>query len=111
MSDFGSVLIIKKNNGSFSKDDKINVIKELNKLVTDSDYSFMIQEGNHSTFYEMEEGIECIRLSEYYADEDMTEEIIDFAKEEDLTDAQDIAQKLQTKLGSSFTIIAEFIDW
>jgi hypothetical protein len=111
MSDFGSILIIKKSNGSLSNDDKQKITKELGKLVKDSEYSFMIQEGNHTSFYEMEEGIECIRLSEYYADEEMTEEMIDFAREEDLFDAQDIAQKLQTKLGSTFTIMGDFIDW
>lgn len=111
MSDFGCILTFKKGSGSISESDKQAIIEDLDKIIPNSDYSMMIQDGDYKEFYEWDEGVLCVRLTEYYHGEDMDEDMIEFAKEEDLPDAVDIAEKLRLKLGNSFQVEALFADW
>lgn len=110
MSDFGCLLVFKKQSGSLSQTDKELIINELSQEISEGSYSFMIEEGDYKTIYEWEDNSFCIRLTEYYSDED-EEEIWEFAQEEDLSDAKEIAEKLQLKFENSIDFTAIFTDW
>lgn len=109
MSDFGCLLIFRKSGGRLSDSEKETIVDTLEGTIPDSNYSFAIQSGEYTEFYEWEDDVECIRLTEYYFDGD--EELYDFAKEEDLPDAEDIAQKLKKTLSEEVNIDVLFTEW
>ncbi|MCB9261954.1 MAG: hypothetical protein H6607_06230 [Flavobacteriales bacterium] len=109
MSDFGCVLLFTKSDGELNSQDKQKVIEKLDEIIPDSDYSFMIQDGDYRTFSDWGDGIQCIRLTEHYDDED--EELAEFAEEDELPDAEEIAQILQDLLGDGYEVKAEFTGW
>ncbi len=110
MSDYGCIITFKKRSGNLSNSNKQAITNKLNELIPDSDYSYMIQEGDYETFYDWGEGIECIRLTEYYFDDD-EDEIAEFAEEEDLPDAEDIVEKLNQVFMNDIEIKALFTSW
>lgn len=110
MSDFGAILIIEKNTGSLSSEDKAEITAAISEIITAGDYSEVIIEGDYKTIYGWNEDGHCIKLTEYYDDED-ADEVRESAKEEDMEEAQEIAEKLIEKLGNDYTIVAAFEDW
>lgn len=110
MSDFGIVLIIKKNNGLFNAVDKQNISRLLTEIIRAGDYGDTITNENFQELEERDEHDLYARLSEYY-DGDDADEVREFAEEDDLPDAEEIAEQLQEKLGNEFSVSASIEDW
>ena len=110
MSDFGAILIFKKNTGTFSSTDKTRILTELRLIIKNGGYSSVIKDGDFKTLYEWEGTALCSKLSEYYDDEG-ADDVREFAEEEDMEEAKSIIAKLKQKLGSEFIITASFEDW
>jgi hypothetical protein len=111
MSDFGAILILKKASGNFTAQDKELIVEKLSSIIEAGDYLDIIKKGNYKSLIDWEDDTAlCSMLTEYFDDEN-SEEVRAFAKEDDIEDVEDIAQKLQSKLGNSFTVVSAFEDW
>jgi len=110
MSDFGAIIIFRKKTGSFSSDDKKKIEKELKKVITDKEFPSNITEGNFSELRGWDEDCYSSMITEYYDDED-TEEIREFAEEDDMQDCERIIEKLKLTLETDFEMEAKFEDW
>lgn len=110
MSDFGALIIFKKKNGNFSEDDKELIVKELKKVIKDGKYPSNIKDGDFDELKKWESDAYCSMITEYFIDES-SEEIREFAKEEDLEEAKNIITKLQPKLIEHFIMEAKFEEW
>ncbi len=94
MSDFGSIIIANKKDGSkFSKNEIQDISIKLEQLVELDKYSNALGE-NFNYDFQKEEGSNsaiCV-LSEYYYGED--EDIFEFVEDTELNEVKEIAKKL-----------------
>jgi len=110
MSDFGAIIIIKKVSGEMRPGDKNLIASHLVSIIDGGDYPKEIKTGNYKSLIEWgDEGALCSMLSEYYDDDE--DDIREFAEEEDMDEAEDIAEKLRGRLGPGFSITVAFEDW
>jgi len=109
MSDFGAIIIFSKKDGTSISDEEKEVIQaELKRVIKSGNYSSIIEEGNYLELKNWDVDKLCSMITEYYIDENF-DEIFEFAKEEDLVDAEDIVSKLN--LESSIEISFSFEEW
>lgn len=108
MSDFGIVLIIKKNTGPFTEGEKANISRLLTDIAASGDHEDISE--NFSKLEERDGNSLYTRFTEYYHD-DAADEIREFAEEDDLPEAEEIAEQLQEKLGNGFSVSASMEDW
>lgn len=110
MSDFGAVLIIKKVAGDMRPGDKNLIASHLVSIIETGHYSGSIKDGPYKNLNEWNEANElCSMLTENYDNDG--EESREFAEEEDMDDADEIAQKLRARLGPAFSVTASIEDW
>jgi len=107
MSDFGSVVIFRKNEGDFSPEDISVIEQELKNVVIEEKYPSNITAGGFQTLKEWGEGVYCSMITEYYDDDDLRK----FAEEDDLPECERIIEDLQAILGGEFSMEASFEDW
>ena len=109
MSDFGAIITFKKSGSSLSDSDRDSILKNFNKIVEDGEYSSHIKSRSSYKFNKLD-GVDCIKLTEYYEDED-ADEIREFAEEEDIYEANEIIDSLKAVTDSSIEMEARFLDW
>lgn len=109
MSDFGVIITFKKSGSSLSDTDRKSILTNFNKIVDDGEYSSHIKSRSSFKFYKLD-GVDCIKLTEYYEDED-ADEIREFAEEMDMEEASEIIDSLKAVTDSSIEVEARFLDW
>jgi|SRR5690606_7594409 len=110
MSDFGAIIVFTKKSGTFTDYDKELIETKLKEIVTNTEFPSNITEGNFARLRGWEDDSYCSMITEYYEDED-SEEIREFAEEDDLQDCERIIEKLKPIFEEDFEMEAKFEDW
>jgi len=109
------IILEKKGEKSFSDVDKALLKQEIEKIKSENefkdalgqDFLFIVSEGIGIGFSYL-----TVILSQYwYAGGGDENEDFEFAKENDLTETEKVAEKLKTVLGQNFEIKACFENW
>ena len=109
MSDFGGILIFSKKDGSvFTPEEKQIIINELERVIVNGDYPDHIREGNFRRLIDWGENTLASMITEYYMD-DETEDLYDFAEEEDMDMLEEMIEQLE--LPSQIEVKAAFEEW
>lgn len=114
MSDYGASITIKRNdNGPLTSADKDRLRAALDKVQAGNEWTDTL---GQDFLFDIDDttdgGRRCfILLSEYWHGEGNDEENFSFAKDGDLHQAQDLAEKLAAELGDGFTVDADFGEW
>jgi hypothetical protein len=113
MSDYGAIVtLVKHDNQPVTDQDRILVEQELNRIKADAEFSNVLGEDlNYGVIgVANEPGMLWIRLSEYWHG-DSDDENFEFAKDNDLQQAEVISDRLTEKVGHIFSVKGEFENW
>ncbi|MBT1705951.1 hypothetical protein [Chryseosolibacter indicus] len=114
MSDFGATLtLIKHNNREVTTEDRQLVNQELENFKAGNEFNNALGENfiYETLLIANDNTMLWIRLSEYWYGDRDNEENFEFAKENDLPQAEEIAIRLSRSLGKIFIIEAKFENW
>ena len=111
MSDFGTLLVAKKQNGNKISENEMNSLSDtLKELIEKNDYSDALGESFNYEFDESD-GIEVIvQLSEHYYGNEDPDEMKEFVKEIELEQAKKIMEKMKTKF-STYNFDVSIEEW
>lgn len=114
MSDFGTVITITKQDGTFSGDEISALTTELDEILQNEDYVNALGEPFQLELKEVENepSLLLLILSEHYygGDEEEDEETFQFVEESEVGHAENIAGELQRKF-NGYTFTASIEEW
>lgn len=105
MSDFGAILIFSKKQGLFTNEDKDRIVAEITTVFDAED---LPEEGVNLVEWGDDEL--CFMYTEYYSGDD-SDEIREFAVEEDLYDLESAIAEMSDEFKTLYTVEAAFEDW
>jgi len=111
MSDFGTLLVAKKQNGNNISENEMNSLSEtLKELIEKNDYSDALGESFNYEFDESD-GIEVIvQLSEHYYGNEDPDEMKEFVKEIEFEQAKKIMEKIKSTF-STYNFDVSIEEW
>ena len=110
MSDFGSIILFNKKAGEFNTSDQNKIKESLKKVIKENVFPLNITKGNFAELRKWDNDGYCSIITEYYDDED-SEEIWEFAKDDDVAECERIIELLKPDLLTDFDMEAKFEDW
>lgn len=110
MNHFGVILIIEKDNGLVSNEEKADIQQQLSDIMLAKRYADFRRTGNYRTLHAWDEESICSRLVEYWEEEN-ADEVKEIAEDEELPLAQEIAEELQQRMGDDFWVTASVEEW
>lgn len=108
MSDFGSILFIKKTNGAVSESDLNSISNQIKSICEDEDLADALGEA-FNTECELDDNDGLCRLSEHYFGENPDEER-EFIEDSEGDQTNVLARKLKEAFGD-FEFSTEIISW
>lgn len=110
MSDFGALILFGTGSASLGQDKREAILAAVNEAVQNGEFSSHIKEKRYTELCEWEDDTLCLKLTEYYDDDDR-DEIWDFAEEEDTVEAEELIKSIKPILDPNREISVIFTDW
>lgn len=112
MSDFGSVIGVKKTDDSaFFADEKQSIVELFAAVKEEGDYEDMMGEELKFDLFSDESNEMMFMFSEYWFGDGDDEENFEFAKDNDFDQIEEIAELISSRIGANYKVKADFIEW